>query len=168
MTTPESAGLANSIRQKVEEMNRLCKGLSEQNASRAPEGRWSPKQIISHLCGPEGVGHLPALGLILEQETPLIDLKAEDPFFTGKRTGMTMSELLAEFNKEYLQIADFVTGLSEAQLQRKARVPLFRESELGEYPTLAGFVGGLTDYHLDFHIKHMQEIIQALGVSEVR
>ena len=165
MATNEGARLAESIRQRSEEMNRLCKGLSEETASRAPEGRWSPKQIISHLCGPEGGGPLPALRLILEQDTPLIDLKAEDPFFTGKRTGMTMSELLGEFNKEYLQIADLVAGLSEAQLKRKAHIPMLKESELGEYPTLASFVGGLTDYHMDFHIQHMQEIMQALGVT---
>ena len=165
MTTHEGAGLADGIRKKAEEMSSLCRGLSEEAASRAPEGRWSPKQIISHLCGPEGVGLLPALRLILEQDTPLIDLKAEDPFFTGKRTSMTMSELLAEFRKEYLQIADFVAGLSQVQLQRKAHIPMLRESDLGEYPTLASFVGGLMDYHMDFHIKHMQEIMQALGVT---
>ena len=165
MTTQEGARLAESVRQKVEEMNRICKGLSEEAASRSPEGRWSPKQIISHLCGPEGAGLLPALRLFLEQDTPLIDLKAEDPFFTGKRAGMTMSELLAEFRKEYLQMADLVAGLSEVQLERKARIPMLKETELGEYPTLANFVGGLTAYHLDFHIKHMQEIIQALGVA---
>jgi len=165
MTTHEGAGLADGIRKKAEEMSSLCRGLSEEAASRAPEGRWSPKQIISHLCGPEGVGLLPALRLILEQDTPLIDLKAEDPFFTGKRTSMTMSELLTEFRKEYLQIADFVAGLSEVQLQRKAHIPMLRESNLGEYPTLASFVGGLMDYHMDFHIKHMREIMQALGVT---
>ena len=165
MTTHEGAGLADGIRKKAEEMSSLCRGLSEEAASRAPEGRWSPKQIISHLCGPEGVGLLPALRLILEQDIPLIDLKAEDPFFTGKRTSMTMSELLTEFRKEYLQIADFVAGLSEVQLQRKAHIPMLRESNLGEYPTLASFVGGLMDYHMDFHIKHMQEIMQALGVT---
>jgi hypothetical protein len=165
MTTHEGARMADSIRQKVGEMNRLCKGVSEETASRAPEGRWSPKQIISHLCGPEGAGLIPALRLILEQDTPLIDLKAEDPFFTGKRTSMTMSELLAKFNKEYLQIADFAAGLSEVQLGRKAHIPMLKETGLGEYPTLASFVGGLTDYHMDFHIKHMQEIMKALGVT---
>ena len=165
MATHEGAEMAGVIRRRVEEMNRLCKGLSEEIASRSPEGRWSPKQIISHLCGPEGVGLLPGLRLVIEKDTPLIDLKAEDPFFTGKRAEMSLSELLAEFNKEYLQIAGFVSGLSEDQLKRKAHVPLLKETELGEYPTLASFVGGLTDYHMDFHLKHMKEILQLLGVA---
>jgi hypothetical protein len=163
MSSAEGIRLANNIREKLTEMKRLCEGISEQTASRAPEDRWTPKQIISHLCGPEGIGHLPGLRLILEQDTPFLDMKAEDPFFTGKRTSMSMAELLAEFEKEYLGIADFAGGLSEEQLARKARIPMLKESELGEYPTLAGFLGGLTDYHMGFHIKHMKEILDALG-----
>jgi hypothetical protein len=162
MSFTEGIQLASSIREKMGEMKRLCKGISEDTASRAPQDRWSPKQIISHLCGPEGVGLVPALRLILEQDTPLLDLKPEDPFFSGKRTSMSMTELLAEFEKEYQGIAALVAGLSEEQLNRKARVPMLKETELGEYPTLANFVGGLTNYHMDFHVNHMKEILQAL------
>ncbi len=162
MSFDEGKQLADGIRQKIEEMKNLCKGISEETASRAPENRWSPKQIISHLCGSEGVGHMPALRLILEQDTPLIEIKAEDPFFTGKRAGMSMGELMSEFEKEYSQIAAFVEGLSAEQLRRKAHIPLFKESPLGEYPTLAEFVGGLSQFHMDFHIKHMREILEAL------
>jgi hypothetical protein len=163
MSTPEGLKLANAVRQKIREINSLCKGISEETASRAPEGRWSPKQIISHLCGPEGVGLFPAVRLFLEQDTPRIDLEAENPFFTGKRTRMTMSELCEEFEKEYTQIADLVSGLSDEQLKRKAHIPLFKETPMGEYPTLADFAGALAEHHIEFHIKHMQEILQALG-----
>lgn len=52
----EGVQLSQSVRQKVEEMKSLCEGIDEETAARAPSGRWSPKQIISHLCGPEGVG----------------------------------------------------------------------------------------------------------------
>jgi len=131
--------LAEVVRQKMEEMTRLCENIGEETASRAPAGRWSPKEIISHLCGPEGAGLVPAVRLYLEQDTPLLDIEAEDPFFTGKRPGMTYAELLEEFKKEYTQIADLVTGLSEAELGRKAHIPLFRETDLGEYPTLATY-----------------------------
>ena len=163
MSSIEGKKLASNIRSKMEEMKTLCKGISEETASRAPGDRWSPKQIISHLCGPEGTGLLPALRLILEQDTPLLDLKPEDPFYTGKRTHMSMAELLEEFEKEYLGIAALAEGLSEDQLARKARVPMLKETELGEYPTLASFLAGLTDFHMDFHIKHMKEILDALA-----
>ena len=163
MSTPEGIRLADTIRQKVAELKRLCEGLSEETASRAPEGRWTPKEIVSHLCGPEGVGLLSSLRLILEKDTPRLDIEGANPYFTGKRTQMTLSKLLDEFEKEYNQIADFVSGLSEEQLSRKAHIPVFKETPMGEYPTLAIFVGALAGHHMEFHINHMKEILQALA-----
>lgn len=165
MTTPESMALAEIVRKKMKEMSKLCGNISEETASRAPAGRWSPKEIISHLCGPEGSGLVPAVRLYLEQDVPLLDIEAENPFYSGRRSRMTLPELLEEFEKEYTQIADLVSGLSEEQLSRKAHIPLFRETDLGEYPTLATFIGALATYHMDFHINHMQEILRALGVK---
>jgi hypothetical protein len=78
---------------------------------------------------------------------------------------MSMAELLAEFDLEYSRIAAFVEGLSEEQLSRKAHIPMLKNSPLGEYPTLAQWAAGLTTYHIGFHIDHMREILQALGLS---
>jgi hypothetical protein len=75
---------------------------------------------------------------------------------------MKLSDLLSEFTREYTAIAAFVGGLSMEQLARKARIPMLKESPLGEYPTLAQWVLGLSDYHIGFHITHMREILQAL------
>jgi len=165
MPTTESARLSQIIRQKTKEIRRLCEGLDEDTASRAPSGRWSPKQILSHLCGPEGVGFMPTIRTILEKDTPRIDIEAENPFFTGKRTGMTLLDLLTAFEREYVHIADLAAGLSEKQLARTAHIPLFKDTPMGEYPTLAAFVGALGQYHMDFHINHMQEILKTLGVA---
>jgi hypothetical protein len=52
MATSTGIQLAQSIRRSIEELKRVCEGLEETTASRAPEGRWSPKEILSHLCGP--------------------------------------------------------------------------------------------------------------------
>jgi hypothetical protein len=156
--------IAQAVLAKMAEFRSTCEGLDEETSSRAPEGRWSPKQIVSHLCGPEGTGYLPGLKAFLEQDTPLIDMEAENPYWSGRRSRMTLSELLAEFEREYSDIAAFVEGLSKEQLSRKAHIPMLRESPLGEYPTLAQWVSGLSNYHIGFHIAHMREILQALGL----
>ena len=163
MPTFEGTQLSQTIRAKTAEIKKLCERLREDIASHAPSGRWSPKQIISHISGPDGIGFIPSIRRILEQDTPRLDMVAEDPFFTERRSGMTMKELLAEFEQEYLRIADMLTEASKEQLARKAHIPLFKNTPLGEYPTLATFIGALVEWHTDFHIKHMKEVLEALG-----
>jgi hypothetical protein len=165
MPTPEGARVSQIIHRNVEDMKNLCRGVDEETASRAPDGRWSPKQIISHLCGPEGSEYAETFSAILEQDTPRLDIEPENPFFSEKRGRMALSDLLAEFERKYVRIATLVEGLSEEQLHRKAHIPLMKESPLGEYPTLAGWAQALGDYHLAMHIGHMREILEALGVA---
>jgi hypothetical protein len=160
--------LSQLIRQKVDEMKRLCQGLDEKTASRAPSGRWSPKQILSHICGPDGVGLIPAINTILEQDTPRLDLDPGNPFFTERRSRMTVAELLKEFEGEYDRLAGLVAGLSDEQLARKAHVPALKETPMGEYLTLAVWVTALAERHMGFHIDHMKEILQELGVAPPR
>jgi hypothetical protein len=141
MATLTGEQLAQKIRQKIEDLKKGCEGVDENTASRAPEGRWSPKEILSHLSGPEGSGYLPILKAFLDQDMPMIDLQAENPFFSEKRAQMTFAELFAEVEKEYDRISE----------------------PLGEYPTLEELIRGLGSFHVKFHIDHMREILKGLG-----
>jgi hypothetical protein len=168
MATATGEQLTQNIRQNIEELKRVCQEVQEDVATRAPEGRWAPKEILSHLLGPEGAGHLPMLRSFLDQDTPRIDIVPEDPFYSEQRARLTFAQLLQEVDEEYERIARFVEGLTKDQLERTAQIPLIKETPFGEYPTLATWIGllaGLEKCHLRFHIDHMREILQGLGVA---
>jgi hypothetical protein len=69
---------------------------------------------------------------------------------------------LLYFEQEYTDIADLTATLTDVQLARKAHIPLFKETPMGEYPTLAMWIDGIAGYHLSFHIDHMKGILEAL------
>jgi hypothetical protein len=162
MSISEGMQLSEIIREKLGGLKRLCATLDEATASRAPSGRWSPKEILSHLAGEEGVGPVFLIRLILTRDTPRLDIEPANPFLTGKRRTMTFAGLLTQVTEEYERMAELVAGLSDSELARTAHVPMLKETPLGEYPALSQFVRAMAEHHLDFHISHMKEILEAL------
>jgi hypothetical protein len=163
MATSRGNELAELIRQKVAALKQLCQGVDENLAGRAPGDRWSPKMILSHLCGPEGVGHLPLLTAFVDSDTPQLVLDAGNPFYNEQRAAMSFAELVAECELNYRRVADFAAGLTDAQLARTAHIPELKDSPLGEYPTLDGMISVLGEYHLQSHTEHLSEILAALS-----
>lgn len=157
--------LAQVVRQNMSDLATACQGVDEAVASRSPEGRWSPKEILSHLIGPDTDAHVTVMRRFLEEDTPTLDLIPENTHFSPERAAAPFAQLSREAQEEYGRIADFVASLSQEQLSRKARIPMLKDSPLGEYPTLGQLTFGLGGFHVQFHIKHMQEVLKELSDS---
>ena len=160
MSTLTGKQLAEGIWQKVTELKKSCEKIDEDTSGRGLEGHWSPKEVLSHLLGPEGSGHLPIFQTFLDKETPTIEIDPGNPFHSDKRAKMSFAQLLSEVEKEYDRMAEFAAGLSGEQLARKACVPKLKESQLGEYPSLEQMLKGLGQYHIQMHIDQILEILQ--------
>jgi hypothetical protein len=165
MPSTEAMRLTELLNKKVKDFKDVCADIDEETAARAPSGRWSPKEIVSHLCGPEGIGLLPTFSAFVEKDVPRLDIEAEDSFFSENRARATFADLIEEFEAEYSRIAEFTAGLSDEQLSRKAHIPMLKESPIGEYPTLSGWIQVIGEHHLAMHGDHMREILEALGAG---
>jgi hypothetical protein len=163
MANSRGEQLAEVIRQKVADLKQACEGVDESLAGRVPTGGWSPKMILSHLCGPEGQGHLALLKAFVESDTPRVDLHIGNPFFTDNRAGMRFAELVSECESNWRRVADFASGLTDEQLARKAFIPELKESPLGDYPTLDGMLFGLADFHIPDHTDQLRRSLEALA-----
>ena len=96
----------------------------------------------------------------LEQDTPRLDIEAWNPFYTEKRSRMTMAQMLAEIDDEYVRIADLTSRLTDDQLSGKAHIPLLKNTPMGEYPTLAIWIQAMVKDHIDCHVAHMRELLR--------
>jgi len=140
------------------------KRVGEEAAGRRPgEAEWCVKEVLSHLCGDEGVGVVSNFRRFIDEDTPLIGIVTGLPYYTPKRQAMTSEQLLAAVRGEYDEIAQFLGGLSDEQLARTARVPFLKETPLGEYPTLALFAGVIVNFHLNDHINQIRTAAQRVG-----
>jgi hypothetical protein len=168
MATLTGKQLAQNIRKRIDELKEVCQGVDEGTASRTPPGRWSPKEILSHLLGPEETPPLLDLQAFLDKETPRLDIEPAKSFLSEERFKKSFAELLSQVATEYERICRFASGLSEKQLARKAQIPMLRDTPFGEYQTLAAWLdmlGGMEESHLAFHTNHMREILRELGVA---
>lgn len=165
MATTTGTQLAEIIRAAQAELKQVCAGVDEAVASRAPAGRWSPKEILSHLIGPGGGAYLKLFGLFLASDAPRIDIVPEQTHFTDERRALSFAQLAQLAEQEYAGVAAYALELSEEQFARKAHIPLFKDSPLTEYPTLAAVIGGLGQYHVQMHTDHLRQVLAELAAE---
>ncbi len=160
MASKTGQPLRRAVQDKMRELEEAVAGVSEDGATRRPGvGEWCVKEVLSHLLGEEGKGYVAILRRFVEEDTPLIQFDAGLSYYTPKRQGMSAATLVAELRKEYEAMAGFLESLREEQLARKAHVPLFKGSPLGEYPTLGQLANGLINFHLVEHINRIRKLL---------
>ncbi|HUF53076.1 MAG TPA: DinB family protein [Dehalococcoidia bacterium] len=154
-----STTLKDQLEAKIRAIDELTAGVSDDAASRVPvEGEWCVKEVLSHLAGSETRSFYDGIRLFLEEDTPEYPIVPGDSHFDASREGTSVQELRENVLGQYRQIADLIGGLSEEQLGRKAYMPAFKETPLGDSPTLGLWVGGIVNYHLPSHIEQLQTL----------
>jgi len=91
--------LADGIRQRVDELKKVCRGVDESTAFRAPAGDGRPRRSFPTSGDLTATDHCRSSSSNLSGETPTLDIDPGNPFFSESRSRMSFSALLAEVEK---------------------------------------------------------------------
>jgi DinB superfamily len=150
------------------------KNLSAQLGGMAPfleradePGEWTARQVLTHLLFEPGWDPVALLKSFAERDLPVIEIEPGDPFLTPERRTMTLDQLVGALDAQRRAIFDYLRALTEADLTRKARIPLFKTFMGTDEITLPVFVGALFEYHWNDHASQLAKIRDAVGLPAV-
>jgi len=154
-----SASLKDQLQEKIRAIEELTSAVSDEQAGNSPaEGEWCIKEVLSHLAGPETQSFYDGIKTFVDEDTPTYDLTPGQSYFDSARETASVAELRTSVIDQYRQISDLLGSLSDDQLTRTAHTPQFKDTPLGEYPTLGAWSAGLINYHLSDHIAQIQSL----------
>jgi len=162
----------NELRRKNdaawEDLGRALQGMEVHLEQRDAPGEWTARQVLCHLLFEPGSTPVSLLQRFSAETPPLIEITPGVTTVTSARQRMNLAELTAALDAQRRDVFTYLGTLSEADLARKARIPIF-EPLLGtdEVP-LPVFVGGMFDLHWRAHVEQLGKIRAAAGLPAAK
>lgn len=155
------ATLQEQLSSKVDEIKEALSDVSEDQATkRSADGEWCIKEVLTHLSGADDALTMYQFKRFVSEDNPDLTVTPGEIAYTEEQESASVSKLVSDLVSEYAQIGTFLAGLNEEQLGRKGRVPFLKETPIGEYPTLAQWVGAIINFHLPDHIQQIRTLAQ--------
>jgi DinB superfamily len=140
----------------------------ESYLERADEpGEWTAREVLSHLMFPPGWDAVTLLKSFSEHDLPVVEIEPGDAYMTPERRTMTLAQFTAALDAQRRDVLAYLDTLSETDLVRKARIPLFKTFMGTEEIALPVFVGAMFEYHWNDHASQLAKIRQAIGLPAV-
>ena len=127
-------------------------------------GEWTTREVLSHLLEGPDWKPAPVLASFSDRDLPVIDIAPGDTFLTPERRRMTLAQFIDALDAQRREVFEYLDGLSEADLGRKARIPLFKSFMGTDEIPLPIFVGAMFDYHINDHAGQLAKIRKAVGL----
>jgi hypothetical protein len=127
-------------------------------------GEWTAREVLSHLMFGSDWKPAALLASFAERDLPVVEISPGETFLTPERRRMTLAQLVAALDAQRHEVFGYLRGLSEADLARKARIPLFKSFMGTDEIPLPMFVGAMYDYHLNDHAGQIAKIRKAVGL----
>jgi hypothetical protein len=129
---------------------------------------WTTRQVLCHLLGAPGWRPVPVLSTFATAELPLIEIKPGQTHVTPERQVMRLHQFTNGLDRHRREVFEFLERLGDEDLQRKARIPLFKQVLGTDEVTIPTWVGAFFGVHWGDHAGQLAKIRKAVGLSEAR
>ena len=127
-------------------------------------GEWTVREVLSHLLFPPGTDFVARLKTFSTGALPVIEVTPGQTHLTPERKKMTLKQLTDALDGQRKGAFAYLDTLSEADMQRKARIPLFKQFMGTDEIPLQVYVGALFDLHWNDHAGQLAKIRKAVGL----
>ena len=168
--------MATAVVQDLEARSEAAwKNLTAQLAGMTPflersdePGEWTTRQVLTHLLFPPGWDAVALLKSFSNGDLPVVEIEAGDPFMSAERRAMTLEQLVGALDAQRRTVFAYLESLTEADLTRKARIPLFKTFMGTDEIPLPTFVEAIFEYHLNDHAEQLAKIRHAVGLPAAK
>ena len=131
-------------------------------------GEWTTRQVLSHLLFEAGWKPVPLLKSFATHDLPVVEIEPGLAEVTPERQKMTLQDFIAALDAQRHEVFGYLEGLTDGDLQRKARIPLFKQFMGTDEITIPVYVGAMFDYHWGDHASQIAKIRKVAGLPEVK
>ncbi len=129
-------------------------------------GEWTTRQVLCHLLGDPEDKPVAVLQSFTVGSLPVIDIKPGHAPVTPERQKMTLAQLREALETKRRGLLSYLDSLENADLGRKAKIPLFKQFMGTDEIALPVYVGAMFDYHWNDHAGQIAKIRKANGMPD--
>jgi len=162
----------NELRKKsdaaADALHRQLAGMDAYLERADAPGEWTTREVLCHLLFEPGWKAGTLLRTFAERDLPVIEISPGDTHLTPERQKMTLAQLAGALEEQRRELFAYLDGLTEADLHRKGRIPLFKQFMGTDEIPIPMFVGAMFDYHWNDHAGQIAKIREAVGLPAAK
>ena len=163
-----ASAVVNELKKKsdaaAENLTRQLQGMEPHLDKSDAPGEWTTREVLCHLLEEPDWNPVAQLKSFATSNLPLIEIGPGETHVTPERKNMTKAQLLDALEAKRRDIFGYLESLSDADLGRKAKIPLFKQFMGTDEITLPVYIGAMLDYHWNDHAGQIAKIRKANGM----
>jgi hypothetical protein len=131
-------------------------------------GEWTVREVLSHLLFDPGIDFGARLKSFTTGNLPVIEVTPGQTHLTPERQKMTLKQLADALDAQRRGVFTYLEGLSDADMGRKARIPLFKQFMGTDEIAIPVYVGAMYENHWGDHTGQLAKIRKAVGLPDAK